>query len=629
MSDVGLRKKRLETDAWERHRQIIQHLYLDEGQALDQVMDYMKANHEFEATEQAYKKKLRRWKISKNIPAPAMEHILAQIDIRQEQGKDSAIFWHDRPVDAEKIERSRQRMNREKKDNPEKQLVPVGPAIMKLIRIDTPPLHSEFDMRRSSHPDLPLRLDIPHAPQPMTLYNNPMNLSLNPHVSSIPSFTFTEFEAPMMMDHTPVSATSSISFFGDEGSIKTTQLPLSPILPASDFDLDAMLGIDKDFDQLKLKLSMDESSAEVQRALQRGNKLLQAGSALLPKTNIESMDVSRVENQEALGHYRSVLRQHSGGADGSAIADALRHISQIQANSSLPDLQPETSLADRERLLAGYHFFFGSDSPVYLRQVFEFCEKGLASVDPMSLANHVSMFKSAVQKMLVMDLPLEKTENILRAINTYFVKGLLTQEELVYFFNRIISHHPPLEWWKKCENIRFVAHMFVSRGMFELAEPYLLSIMKEAYKHMMIGDFFTQDQYACFLFETLSNHVCSGNTEYLAALVNLEAGLRARQAPAHFNCLELTCWILLAAAYANGVRTPDDIFYLLNEAELETRQDRPLQVTWHFIDGVTSALLSLSRHLRTYGHEQHAQYVNSVAQGISVRWAMPKLYPGS
>lgn len=125
MSDVGQRKKRLETDAWERHRQIIEHLYLDLGQALEQVMAYMKTTYDFEATEQAYKKKLRRWKISKNIPAPAMEYILAEIDIRHAQGKESTIFWHDRPVDVEKIERSRQRMNREKKENPEKQPIQI------------------------------------------------------------------------------------------------------------------------------------------------------------------------------------------------------------------------------------------------------------------------------------------------------------------------------------------------------------------------------------------------------------------------------------------------------------------------------------------------------------------------
>lgn len=430
-----------------------------------------------------------------------------------------------------------------------------------------------------------------------------------------------------MMDHTPVSAASSISFFDGDGQITTTQLPLSPILPASDFDLDEMLGIDKDFDKLKDKLSMGPSIPEVQRALQRGNKLLQAGSALLPKTNVESMDISRIQNQEALAHYRSVLEQHSAGANGPAIADALRYISQIQANSSLPDLQPDVSLTDRERLLAGFHFLFGSDNPVYLRQVFEFCEKGISSTDPTTLTNQATMFKNAIQKMLDRNLPIEKTESILRTVNNYFSKGLITLDEMQYYFSRIVTHHPPAEWWKDCENILFVAQAFSRHGMYSYAEPYLLSVMKEAYNHMAVGDFFIQDQYACFMFNTLSNHVCSGSAEYQTVLMDLETGLRNRQAPGQFDCLELTCWVLLAAAYVNCAREPDSVLFMLSEAQLETRQDRPPQVTWHFIDGVTSAMYSLVRHLREYGHIDHAQYINNVAIKVGERWAMPKLYP--
>jgi hypothetical protein len=139
MSDVGIRKKRLETDAWEKHRQVIERLYLEENQALDQVMVFMKNAYNFEATEQAYKKKLRRWKISKNIPAQAMEYMLSQVETRLDQGKESQIYWHDRLVDPEKIERSKQRMNRERRENPEKQVAtpPLGMIIFIFSRIAT------------------------------------------------------------------------------------------------------------------------------------------------------------------------------------------------------------------------------------------------------------------------------------------------------------------------------------------------------------------------------------------------------------------------------------------------------------------------------------------------------------
>lgn len=640
MSDVGVRKKRLETDAWERHRQIIEHLYLDQGQGLEQVMTYMKANFEFEATEQAYKKKLRRWKISKNIPANVMEYILTEIDNRHLQGKESTIFWHDRPVDGEKIERSRQRMNRDKKDNPEKPIIRLAPcmrsgldlpgqvlttaAVLRLIRIDTPPLQPEIIEPRQAH--LPLRLDIPHAPAPMSLYTNPVNLSLNPNVSTIPSFTFTQFD-PMMMDRSPISATSSVSYFEGDGQIVTTQLPLSPIIPASDFDLDQMLGIDADFDQLKNKLSMGPSMPEVQRAMQRGNKLLQAGSALFPKDNVESMDVSRVDNQEALAYYRSVLTKHGAGANGPAIADALRHISQIQANSSLPDPQPDVSMADRERLLAGFLFFFGSDSPVYLRQVFDFCDKGISSTDPTTWLNQATMFKNAIQKMLDRNLPMEKTMTILRTVDNYFNRGLITPDEMQYYFSRIVTHHPPSDWWKDCENILFVAKAFLGYGMYNHAEPYLLSAMKEAYTHMLAGDFFTQDQNAYFMFTTLSNHVCSGDPEYQTALMDLETGLRTQKSPSQFDCLELTCWILLAMAYVNFTREPTSIIFMLGEARLENRLERPLQISWHFIDGVTGAMVGLAKRLQLYRHEEYAQYIENLAIDVNMRWAMPKLYP--
>jgi hypothetical protein len=467
---------------------------------------------------------------------------------------------------------------------------------------------------------LPLRLDIPHA-------HSPIAAPTDNNAPPIPSFTFTSFDQ-MMMDTTPVSAASTLSFFGGDNSV-TTQIAGSPISSGpSDADFDPILDPDPDFEQLRLKLQMMSPSPDVHRALQRGNKLLKAGSALLPKTNLESMDVSRQQNQEALTHYRSVLSQFGMGADPTAIADSLRHISQIQANSSLPDLEPEVSLADRERLLAGFHFLFGQDSPIYLRQVLDFCDKG-RSADSNTLGTQVSMFKKAVEKMLQLRYQLDRTESILHTANTYYLKSLMSMDELEYLFARIISHQAPQVWWKDSENIRFVARVFLARKLYSKAEPYLLAIMRVAYSQMLQGDFFEQDQYACFLFDTLSNHVWSGeNTEYMTALLNLETGLRNRKDPSQFDCLELTCWILLATAYTNGLQTPDNILAMLQEAALDTREDRPNQVSWHFIDGVTSALQSLSKTLRDIGYEDYAVFVQDLAYSVASRWALPKLYAG-
>lgn len=483
--------------------------------------------------------------------------------------------------------------------------------MLRLIRIETPPLNTQVEIPQRA---LPLRLDIPQA-----------NSFI--HSDSIPSFTFTSFD-PMLVEPPPASANSSISFFPDAQA--PLQLANSPTLsPAhSDPDLDAMFDPDFDFEQLRAKLQMMGSSPDVQRALLRANKLLKAGSALLPKTNLESMDVSRLQNQEAVAQYRNVLERMNPGADSIAIADSLRHISQIQANSSLPDLEPDASLGDRERLLAGYHFLFGKNSPVYLRQVIDFCDKS-RSADPATLASHVAMFKQTVYKMLDGQYQLDKTESILHTANTYCVKGMLSINELDVIFTRVIGHQAPQAWWKNCENIRFVARVFLGRQMYAKAEPYLITIMRVACEHIHQGDFFEQDQYACFMFETLSNHIWAGNPEYESLLTLLEEGLRNRQHPSQFDCLELTCWILLAHTYANLLRPPEMIMFMLDDAALGTRQDRPKQVSWHFIDGINSALQFLAKRLRDYGYEDFSVYVFGLAQSIAVRWAMPKLYPAA
>ena len=459
---------------------------------------------------------------------------------------------------------------------------------------------------------LPLRLDIPQS-----------NHFINNDNIPIPSFTFTNFD-PMMVDQAPTSANSSLSFLPDNPA--PLQIANSPTLSSahSDPELDAMFDPDFDFEQLRAKLQMMGSSSEVQRVLLRANKLLKAGSALLPKTNLESMDVSRMQNQEALTQYRCILEHMHPGADSIAIADSLRSISQIQANSSLPDLEPEASLADRERLLAGYHFLFGRNSPIYLRQTIDFCDKSRAA-DPATLLNHVAMFKQTVYKMLDGQYQLDRTETILHTANTYYLKGLLSINELEIMFARVIAHRSPQEWWKECENRRFVARVFLARQMYDKAEPYLITILKAACERLG-QDFFEQDQYACFMFETLSNHISTGSLEYDTLLTMLEEGMRNRQHPSQFDCLELTCWILLAISYANLLRPPQKIMSMLNDAALEIRQDRPKQVSWHFIDGIESALQSLAKLLRDYGFEEFSVYVFSLGQSIAVRWAMPKLY---
>ena len=106
--------RRGDGDRWEPYREIIKGLYLDEDKVLDDVRATMETTYNFVATEHAYKKRLSRWKMSKNIPAPVMEYMVGIATARQQQdGKDTNFFWHDRPVDSDKVERFRQKMPKE------------------------------------------------------------------------------------------------------------------------------------------------------------------------------------------------------------------------------------------------------------------------------------------------------------------------------------------------------------------------------------------------------------------------------------------------------------------------------------------------------------------------------------
>ena len=103
-----------EGDRWEQYREIIKGLYLDEDKVLEDVRVTMETNYNFVATEHAYKKRLSRWKMSKNIPAPVMEYMVGiAMARRQQDGKETRFFWHDRPVDTDKLERYRQKMPKE------------------------------------------------------------------------------------------------------------------------------------------------------------------------------------------------------------------------------------------------------------------------------------------------------------------------------------------------------------------------------------------------------------------------------------------------------------------------------------------------------------------------------------
>ena len=433
----------------------------------------------------------------------------------------------------------------------------------------------------------------------------------------------------MMVDNTPTSLASPLSFYSEPSTPGTVEnsptvsigYPESLISP-SDTDYDA------DFEELRSKLRMTMSSSEVIKALHRANELLRGGSALLPKSNIESMDVSRSQHKEALSQYRKVLDTYSHQANSVAIAESLRRISQIEANTPWMDMEPETSLAERERLLSGYHFLYGPDSMIYAKQVVDFCDKGRCC-GPTKLKGHVDMFRRAMTTLLSSRWPIENMEGILHTANWYHIQSLMQINELEMLFHQLVSHLTNQSWWEECENRRFISHVFQNLGYFDKAEPYLLRILEVACDRLAMGSpFLEHHQYVSSLFGTLSKHQWAGNPSYGPMLERLSHELQRRKQPSQFNCLELTCWILLGTACANLGHPIEKVLSMIYELRLTAKENRPESVAWHSVDSIDSALRSLSSCLMRRNEHEAARMVGEIAKDTALRWASPKLYAG-
>ncbi|MCJ1284557.1 hypothetical protein MMC26_003890 [Xylographa opegraphella] len=125
-------------DHWEQYRSIIKRLYLDEEKCLEEVMQYMREQFEFSEKKPAYKRMLRRWGISKNVPAPDMDIIAAKARKRKAvEGKDTHFYVHERLLDPSKLVRFNGRKPVKHKDS-----IAAGAATPPYVRYVTPPFKS-------------------------------------------------------------------------------------------------------------------------------------------------------------------------------------------------------------------------------------------------------------------------------------------------------------------------------------------------------------------------------------------------------------------------------------------------------------------------------------------------------
>ncbi|KAI0443018.1 hypothetical protein F4803DRAFT_341135 [Xylaria telfairii] len=125
---------------WDRHKTTIIHLFLLERMQYGQIASYMKEKHEFDRSESAYEKQLRKWGVRKNLRRKDWEYIGHHINKRERKNKKSEVFYFGTLLPAPKVHKETQRYA----DIPsarEYGKIPLSPETPSgaIIRIQTPP----------------------------------------------------------------------------------------------------------------------------------------------------------------------------------------------------------------------------------------------------------------------------------------------------------------------------------------------------------------------------------------------------------------------------------------------------------------------------------------------------------
>ncbi|XTI90815.1 hypothetical protein V2W45_1411706 [Cenococcum geophilum] len=84
--------KRISAKEWEKQKNHIYALYIGEDRALEDVIEIMRVNHQFEANEKAYKRRIKKWGISKNIPKSDMMKLAKKAKKRMDQAGKKTRF---------------------------------------------------------------------------------------------------------------------------------------------------------------------------------------------------------------------------------------------------------------------------------------------------------------------------------------------------------------------------------------------------------------------------------------------------------------------------------------------------------------------------------------------------------
>ncbi|ERF74625.1 hypothetical protein EPUS_00755 [Endocarpon pusillum Z07020] len=96
---------RTSEEEWDRHKDIIRNLYVEENKTLEELMALMLRDHSFRATKKMYKMRFAKWGLHKYNREDEMMAILSKKTERAAVGKKFAFQLRGRQVDMENAER--------------------------------------------------------------------------------------------------------------------------------------------------------------------------------------------------------------------------------------------------------------------------------------------------------------------------------------------------------------------------------------------------------------------------------------------------------------------------------------------------------------------------------------------
>ncbi|KAH8656006.1 hypothetical protein BGZ60DRAFT_567862 [Tricladium varicosporioides] len=92
-------------ERWGLLKKVMARLYIDEGRKLKEIVEIMKTEYRFYASEGQYKRQFGLWNIKRALTSKKKARISKVLETRAQQGKSSVVLHNGREVDNEKIRR--------------------------------------------------------------------------------------------------------------------------------------------------------------------------------------------------------------------------------------------------------------------------------------------------------------------------------------------------------------------------------------------------------------------------------------------------------------------------------------------------------------------------------------------